>query len=434
MLAAGETSRAIVPLQQLGLDESYARIFTPFGFEPSSGGRMVPTYPAGTPGHLALAASIGGWSMAPFLVAPLAAMGCLVLIVLLARQLGVSRGLSYAAAVLLAAVPVFIAHAVQPVSDVLAVFWGLVAIWAGVRSASQTRFAVLAGLAFAAGVAVRPTNLLLAVPLLLAMRVRIRPVLIAAVSALPVVVTLLWYNEALYGNPFVTGYGSPAQLLAWNVFPKCAAFHARMSALAMTPVLMPLGLAVAFLRRVPLLHRVLLVGWFGLFFVFYSFYDICGSPESSRFLLPAFPALVIGFLLVIDGVRRRWIVTLCVLLVVALEVKNVGSQHILHIDKSESIYPEAVRWSQQWVREDAVVLTGLLSGAYYYYTDRVTIRWNEVQPEQARVLLAAYPPDAPWYAVLSRVEGDGEALARHVPGQWDAVASHRDVTLWRLRR
>jgi hypothetical protein len=261
-----------------------------------------------------------------------------------------------------------------------------------------------------------------------------RAVVLAAASTLPVVIPLLWFNNALYGNPFSTSYGSPAQMLAWRVFPKCASFHLRMSALAMTPVLMPVGLAVAFLRRVPVLHRVLLVVWFALFFVFYSFYDICGSPESSRFLLPAFPALVIGFLLVLDGARRRWIVALCVLLVIGLEVKNVGSQHILHIDKSESIYPEAVRWSRQWAREDAVVLTGLLSGAYYFYTDRVTIRWNEIEPEQARVLLAAYPPDAPWYAVLSQVEGDGGALARHVPGQWEAVASHRDVTLWRLRR
>jgi Dolichyl-phosphate-mannose-protein mannosyltransferase len=445
MIAAGELSRPIEPMQRFRLDDSFGRVFTPFGFTPAPGGRMVPLYTPGTPVHLALAGTIGGWKLAPFLVAPVAAMGCLVVIVALARQLGVSHGLSFAAALLLAGIPVFIAHALQPVSDVLAVFYALLTLWCAGRAVDRPRFAVLAGLAFAIGVAVRPTNILIALPMLIAMRGRIRPIVIAAVSALPIAVALLWYNDALYGSPWITGYGSVTRMLRWDVLAKCGGFHLRTSAMMMTPVLMPLGLGVVFLRRVPRAGRFLLAAWFALFFLFYSFYDICGSPESSRFLLPAFPALVIGYLLLVQTLRDRLAALqrpqlalgfafACVLFVVAHDVKNIGRQHILHIDDSESIYPETIEWSRRWLTADSVLVSGLLSGAYYHDTGRVSVRWNEIDPEAARVLLAAYPPSAPWYAVLSRVEGDGAALARHIPGEWEAVASHRDITLWRLRR
>ncbi len=134
MLAAGRTSLPIVPVLQLGLDPALGPIFTPFGFAARPDGTMVPTYPVGTPVHLALAAAVGGWTIAPYLVSPFAAIGCLVLIAAVARQLGLSKGWSIVAAVLLAAVPVFISHALQPVSDVLAVFWALLAIWAANRA------------------------------------------------------------------------------------------------------------------------------------------------------------------------------------------------------------------------------------------------------------------------------------------------------------
>jgi hypothetical protein len=123
-----------------------------------------------------------------------------------------------------------------------------------------------------------------------------------------------------------------------------------------------------------------------------------------------------------------------VLVVLAVQVRNVGRLHVLHANESESVYPETVRWSQTVLPKDAVVATGLLSGAYFHDTGRVTIRWDQVQPESAAVLQRAFPANAPWYALLSQVEGEADDLARHMPGQWEAVGSNRDITLWRLRR
>lgn len=428
MLAAGRTSLPIAPVLQLGLDPALGSIFTPFGFAARPDGTMVPTYPVGTPVHLALAAAVGGWTIAPYLVSPFAAIGCLVLMAAVARQLGLTKGWSLVASVLLAGVPVFISHALQPVSDVLAVFWALLAMWAANRAGGPPRgFAVLAGLAFAIGVAVRPTNLLMALPLLIALRGR---VWIAALSSLPVALALMAYSNALYGSPFATGYGSAGDVLKWSVFAKCGSFHVRTLSVLMIPAVAPLGLLVAFVRRIDVRQRVLLVSWVLVFFAFYSMYDICDSVESSRFMLPAVPPLIVGFLHVLP----RRVAAVCVLLVLAVQVRNVGSLHVLHANESESVYPETVRWSQTILPQDAVVATGLLSGAYFHDTGRVTIRWDQVHPESAAILRDAFPANAPWYALISEVEGDADDLARHMPGQWEAAGSNRDITLWRLRR
>jgi hypothetical protein len=285
---------------------------------------------------------------------------------------------------------------------------------------------VLAGLAFAIGVAVRPTNLLMVLPLLLALRGR---VWIAAVSSLPVALALMWYSNKLYGSPFATGYGTAGDVLQWSVFARCGSFHVRTLSVLMIPAIAPIGLLVAFVRRITAMQRVLLVSWVLVFFAFYSLYDICDSVESSRFMLPAVPPLIIGFLHVLP----RRLAAVCVLLVLAVQVRNVGSLHVLHANESESVYPETVSWSQKIVPQNAVVATGLLSGAYFHDTGRVTIRWDQVQPESATILRSAFPKDAPWYALISQVEGDADDLARHMPGQWEAVGSNRDITLWRLR-
>lgn len=427
MLAGGRTSLPIAPVLQLGLDPALGSLFTPFGFAARPDGSMVPTYPVGTPAHFALAAAVGGWKIAPYLVSPFAAIGCLVLIAAVARQLGLTAGWSVVAAVLLAAVPVFISHALQPVSDVLAVFWALLAVWAANRAEEKPAFTILAGLAFAIGVAVRPTNLLLALPLLVILRGR---VLIAAASAIPIALALMVYSNALYGSPFATGYGPAGEVLQWSVFAKCGSFHVRTLSLLMIPAIAPLGLLVAFVRRISVRQRVLLVVWVLAFFAFYSMYDICDSVESSRFMLPAVPPLIIGFLHLLP----RRLAAVCVLIVLAVQVRNVGRLHVLHANESESVYPETIRWAQRVLPQDAVVATGLLSGAYFHDTGRLTIRWDQVTPESAAVLRAAFPPNAPWYALLSRVEGDADDLARHMPGQWEAVGANRDITLWRLRR
>lgn len=91
-LAAGRIVEPVEPLGRFGLSLDQSHYFIPLGY--SAGpvpGTMVPSFPVGLPLHLAAAASMFGWSLGPFLVSPFAAAVSLLLIYLVARELGLSR-------------------------------------------------------------------------------------------------------------------------------------------------------------------------------------------------------------------------------------------------------------------------------------------------------------------------------------------------------
>lgn len=93
-------------LDRLGLDREWIRVFVPLVFNPGPRpGTMVPFYPVGVPLHAALAALLGGWARAPFLVSPAAALLALVLLYLVARELGLSPGWCGASAAILGLCP-----------------------------------------------------------------------------------------------------------------------------------------------------------------------------------------------------------------------------------------------------------------------------------------------------------------------------------------
>ena len=79
-----------------------------------------------------------------------------------------------------------------------------------------------------------------------------------------------------------------------------------------------------------------------------------------------------------------------------------------------------------------LVLAAIVSGAFYYQSGRIAVRWDQLDPPNAAVLRAAPGLDGPWYAVVSDVEGGEAALRARIPGEWRAVGKLRDVTLWRL--
>jgi hypothetical protein len=417
LLLSGRTS------VQLDVDPSLIHLFTPYGFMPGRNpGSMVPTYPIGTPLHFAAAAAIGGWRIAPFLVSPLAATASLFLTALIARRLGVSTPWSIVAAVLLGAFPMVISSGVQPVSDVLAMFWTLVTIYCALRGEEHRGWTIACGIAFAIGVAVRPTNLLLGVPLLFA--IPLRRIWIAAIAALPFGIALAMHHQTLYGSPFSSGYGAVGQIVLLSVAPPCVVTLSKALLSMATPLLFPLALFT---------KRPLLWSWFGVFFLFYSFYSFCPDFSSTRFLLPALPALILGFVLLAQSIRWRWIAALLVLVVLTREVTQIGRLHVLHLNEWESIYPNTVAWVDREVPRDAIVMSSIMSGAFYFHSPRrPVVRWDQLTPETAARLRADSRFDKPWYAVVSEVEGGGQALRERAPGEWEAIHRIRDVTIWRL--
>ncbi len=447
MISDGRLRMEISPLRTLGLDRSFANVFTPLGFNVAPEGTMVPTYPAGFPLHIALAARLGGWKTAAFAIPPLASAGCLLMIFLVASQLGLGRGWAISAALALAACPVYLMHSLQQMSDVLATFWTLVALWCALRANERAdrRMLLAAGAAFAIGVWVRPTNVLVALPLAFALRWRPSRLAIAAAAALPFALGLMWWNAALYGSPISTGYGGFGQVIDWSALRTCPPRYGTWLLEMVTPFIFPTGLLVVFDRRVGRWNRSLLGVWFLTYFAFYSVYSVCDSWTYTRFLLPALPALIIGALFVmrdllaaLAGVRwiavARGVAILLILATLTLQIRSDDRRDLLHTRRGEAIYPDVVHLTEATVPRNAIVISGLMSGSFLYYKGRFTVRWDQIDNDQFQ-LLRAYAANAGlrWYAALSDVELSPEDLPRRFDAQWKSLGRVRDVTLWELK-
>jgi uncharacterized membrane protein YozB (DUF420 family) len=428
MFASGRVRVEIAPLRVLKLDPSFASVFTPVGFERyRETTEMVPTYPPGLPLHFALAGMIGGWTRGPFLVSTLAAILALLLIYAVARELGLSRELATGGAFVLAASPIFISFAMQPMSDLPAAAWALAAMWLACRGARFTRpaaAAALAGVAFAIGVAVRPTNVLLGIALLFALR-RARNIAAAALGALPMAAALAWWNHVQYGSWRRLSYGTVGEVVS-AAFP-CLAFHMSGILRVLTPVVVLAGLFVVVMKNIDWRTRAMLISWFATFFVFYSAYGYCDLWLSSRFLLPAIPALILAALLVVK--ERRTVAVIAVVIVVILEARSGSKLKVFRFDDYESVFPESVAYVEQRLPRDALVISGVLSGAFYD-AGRWTARWDRLDAERFAALRAA--AHGPIYAMISDQEVPAAELHRRLPGRFVALGRTRDVTFYRI--
>jgi hypothetical protein len=440
ILAAGHLTVAVEPLRRMGLDSSFTRYFVPLGFREAPHGRIAPSYPAGLPLHFAAAAFVGGWERAPFFVSPLSAMLSLVVLYAIGRELGLSRWWSAAPPAILAAVPIFFTSAVQPLSDDLATFWALLSIFFALRSLRNPAAAFAAGIAFAIGVWVRPTNFLLALPLAFAMRWRIGLLFRSALAAAPFGIALMAFNDALFGSPLRNGYGTLSEMIEPSVFPKCSSHHLWWLGRTLTPVPLVAILALPFVRTVERPVRALLAVWFAVLPAFYFFYGICSDWWDMRFLLPGLPAALLATVLLLDRkVRRRGgaarllaaAAVAAMVVTPALAWKKLG---VFGFDDGERIWPETVAWAERQLPPDALVVTGIFSGTFYAYGQRFTIRWDTMDND-AFQLLRAYAANAGlhWYAVTSDVaDAKPDEFLRRYDARWTQIGMTRDVRLWRL--
>lgn len=408
LIASGRLALPVEPMERMGLDAAWTDAFPPGGFRPR-GRELVPTYPIGFPLHVA-AASVFGWDTTPFLLMPLAAAGCLVLMIAIAGELGLPLWARVVAAAALAALPPFLVNAIQPMGDVVSLFWCLLAMWCALRGNRA------AGVAFAIAVLVRPTNLLLAPAVFVAGRRQWRWIVL---TALPFGIGLLVLQRTLYGSALSTGYGGVGEMLALANFPLAFPSYAKWLVLLVTPLAFPLGL-----------RRGLLAVWFLPFLAFYSFYGEHGSWGVLRFLLPAIPPLLLGALLWIVRVRLAYVLAAVLVLVPAWQSRRL---HVLATKDAEQIYRNTVRWAEPQLPQDALVIAGLLSGAFLYHANRFTVNWPAVDGERFQQMRAyAGVAGYRWYAVISGAEMTPEAFLSRYPGRWTPVARYRDITLWRL--
>ena len=443
MIATEHLTRPVELIRTLRLDDSWLRIFMPLGFAPSPHGTMHPTYPPGLPVHIALAGIIGGWARAPFIVVPLAAVASLAMMFALARRLDLSLPLACAAPIVLAFLPPLLWHAVQPASDVLAMFWALTAIYLSIGRQSTARI-VAAGAAFAIGVCVRPTNLLLIVALVLAMKCRARLLLKAAAGAIPFASLLMLWNRAEYGSAFRTGYGNVMSILSWGGVVNAGPEYVRNLVAMLTVIVFPAGLLVVFDKLANVWTRWMLFTWFVPFFVFYCFYGFWDDWRCLRFLLPAIPALIFASLILIRDLHAKlasWnaevahVAAAAVLIYIcSAPFFSSGSLELIPtLCEAEAQYPRYVRWAEGHLPRRSLVVTGVLSGAFLYYENRGIARYDQLDDQHFQTL-RAYAGNAglPWYAVLSDVEIDHKGLENRLKGKWTLIDQRNDISIYRL--
>jgi hypothetical protein len=437
-LERGHVTVRVTPLGRLHLDDSWRELFMPVGFAPAAERGMIgPFYPLGYPLHLRAAAWAGGWRLAPFFVTPLMALLSLWATYAVARELDLPDSYALAAAGLLAVAPTFVMQAVQPMSDVTAVFWCTFAILCALRANRSARWAVACGVVFAVAVWVRPSNMLLIPAIGIAMRGRVRTLALAVAGSLPLAIVLMIVNKSLYGSPFLTGYGGVAGLFDWHYPLERVPLYGKWLAITETPLVFPAAFFVAIDRRIPIWQRVLLPVWFAAFFIFFCCYYFVfnGSDDAwwyLRFLLPAFPALLIAtMLLVRDNVPRRALAWALIAVIAATGIRLTFFWGVQRMRIQEHTYPYAVAWAERSLPPGALVATMQMSGAFYYYTGRFTARYDNCDPVHFQ-RLRAQPGVAglKWYAVI--FDWEEGRLNLQMPGRWTRLGYCRNVMLLRL--
>ncbi|HYO78002.1 MAG TPA: glycosyltransferase family 39 protein [Thermoanaerobaculia bacterium] len=418
--------------RELGLPPELHRAFVPLGFVPAPDERtMVPSYPPGLPLHMAALASIAG-DAAQALVSPLAAIGCILLLYLLARELGVSREWAVAAAAVLALCPIFVFQAVQPMSDVVATFWTLLGVWCARRAGDRIGFAAAAGAAFGIGVLVRPTHLLLLPALVLLLGARRRALLAFGLGGLPFAIAQAAISNAWYGSPLRSGYGSIELLLGH--FPSHFVHYAYWLAALLTPLVFPLALAGAMSNWTSRHTRIALAIWFGAFFLFYCFYGPYETWWYTRFLLPAIPALLLlgaGFASARTPERARALPLIVFAIIAIFEVRAGREFDVLTFGEGERSYEQAAAVVREQVPRDAIVVSMQHSGSLFHDAGRLSLRYDVIDAAQfASIRAHAQRQNRAMYALLEPFEiAPVKALA---PGDWVTVGESGNATLYRL--
>jgi len=429
-------------LDRLAFSDAFTPIFIPLGFALGpKPGTMAPFYPCGFPGHMALAAALFGWARGPYLVSPICALGSLWLFYLLARALGLARSWAAVGTAIFAAWPIFLFQAIQPMSDIVATFWSLTAVLTALKARGNRTWALATGAAFGLAVLVRPTSILLAVPLAAALPLSAPALALFVLGGTPFAAAFAAYNLHCYGGLFLTGYqkGTLSADLALHFFFPRFRHYSLWLARTLTPIVPLAWIAAACDRRVARRERLLLLSWRAAFFFFYCFYQPYDSFIFLRFLLPAVPALLIGSLLAVRDLvsaipRRSLAVGVAALVGVGILLEErAWTQRlgILDIAQGEAVYPRSCALAERVIPPEGIVLSMQVSGSLEHYTRLSYARWDWIEPDRWSFMLTrTVPYGRRWFALLYPFEV--EQLARHTPGRWREIGRVGQVELLEL--
>jgi hypothetical protein len=405
--------------------------FTPAGHlpSPSRAGAIVPMCPPGLPIVMAPLR----WIHAELIVVPLLGAFAVWLTFVFGRRIAAAPA-GAASAVLLACSPIFLYQIVQPMTDVPATVWWLLA---AVLAIGEQPRPLAAGLAASMAVLTRPNLLPLAVVIAVyfarlkpsryeerdedglrrsakalaernspsraedafrrsakasaersmvirsAKALAERPVWPFLIGLIPGGVVLALLNWRMYGSPVASGYGSAGDLFQLaNVAPNFDRYtrwlwqtHTPILALAAAAPFLVARRAAAWLALARAVATMLL----------YLPYRVFDDWWYIRFLLPAIPFLIllsVAAVARIAGRADRSAVVLMVMTVIlgAWWVRTAIARHAFDLREWERHFIDAGRFARDQLPANAAVVTVKHSGSVHYYAQRPTVAWDTLDP------------------------------------------------------
>jgi hypothetical protein len=375
--------------------------FMPYGFRPAvSGTALVPVTAPGLPLLMAAAKLIAG-HCAMFLVTPLSGALLVWVTFAIGRRLD-SDVLGLAAAWLVATSPAVLAMLVAPMSDVPAsAFWAIAIYFTLGRTRNSALFA---GLATSAAILVRPNLAPLAVILVSwkfwseqraerrgrdpSVAQPFRAVLPLIAGAIPGCLFVAWINNALYGSPLASGYGSLSLLFSLSHMATNIERYGRWLVVSQTPLAV-VGIAALFVPvkalwrtrdqqyAAWLLAATVIVVW-----ALYLFYTPFDAWWFLRFLLPAWPAMCLGSAAVLVRMAHaRWV---AVRVLACAMLAGVGAHNLYYASthgafpsgEGDHRYVSIAKMVERATDPSAVIFTGQHSGPIRYYAGRTILRFD----------------------------------------------------------
>lgn len=462
--ASGYVSEAaLIASARLSSDEPLARTvawqnatwaFSPLGYRPGAApGELVPTYPAGLPLVMTPFRLLGG-ELATYVAVPL--LGAIA--VLATYYVGArlhSRYAGLAGAVLVATSPILLFQIVQPMSDVPATAWWVLAMVFALLPVPNAPLA--AGGAAGLAILTRPNLLPLAVVIALAtmnlprmpvsasdspmqgqapVERRLRPdrLLGFAAGVTPAIGALLLMQWRLFASPLASGYGTVSDLYSLgNIAPNLAGYSRRLIEGEMPALVTLIAAAVILIvtrRRAsgaPHLKPAVVLATlaFAIVGVSYLPYGVFTEWSYLRFLLPAFPLVfvAIGGLLTAALLRLpapiRAPLLLCTLAAVgSFNVVRAEHEQAFNMRRYESRYRLAGRYLASALPPKAVIVAVQESGSARYYTSRPALRWDWLDPDLDTAIAALRARG--WHPVFAIEDWERPDLMRKHPASANA--------------
>jgi len=381
-----------------------AETWAPLGYRPSPHARdaLVPIYPPGLPLLMAAAQEAAGFCGA-FAVVPLCGALTIWLTFALGRRLFEPPAIAIAGAALVAASPVFLYQVMNAMSDVpAAAFWTLAVVLAVGRRPSWS------GLAMTVAIAIRPNLAPLAAVLIAwiwasapsAAR-RYDSAVRFVIGAVPAAAGIAALDARLYESPLTTGYGTPGDLFVGDVATNLSNYG-RWIADVETPIVALAIVYVAAPRLFPpprvRLARLLIGGTIAATLASYVFYRPFDVWWYLRFLLPMWPAMMLATSAAIDGILARslrshgsgsaqWAARAHAIAMTAIVaaiawhgLRVAASRSVFDLWRTERRYIDVARFVADRTEPDAVVLSHQHSGSLRFYGDRLTLRFDVLDP------------------------------------------------------